>query len=70
MASASLPRRLTLANAPVQSVIYELAELKGLIVLLSGLNNKHGKFIEGYSSAAISYVRSRATKFGIKPTLF
>src|SRR5271163_2421896 len=39
---------ITQANAPVQPVIYALAELKALIALLNGLNPKHGKFIEGY----------------------
>jgi hypothetical protein len=47
---------ITRANAPVQAVIYELAELKALIALLTGLNNKHGKFIEGYSATAVNYV--------------
>jgi hypothetical protein len=52
----ALKSAITLANAPVQAVIYELAELKALVALVNGLNTKHGKFVEGYSTTGISYV--------------
>src|SRR5262249_16156716 len=51
-----LKAAITQANALVQSVIYELPERKALITLLAGLNNKHGKFVEGYSATAVNYV--------------
>lgn len=52
----ALKAAITLANAPVQAVIYELAELKALIALLNGLETKHGTFVEGYSTTAVGYV--------------
>jgi hypothetical protein len=51
-----LKAAVTLANAPVQPLIYELAELKALIALLNSLNTKHGKFVEGHSTTAVGYV--------------
>jgi hypothetical protein len=51
-----LKAAITLANAPVQAVIYELAEGKALIAMLNGLNTKHGAFIKGYSGTGVSYV--------------
>jgi hypothetical protein len=53
----ALKSAITLANAPVQAVIYELAELKALIALLNSLDTKHGTFVEGYSAAqSVGYV--------------
>lgn len=44
------------ANEPVQKAIFELAELKAEVALLTGLNTKHGKYKEGYpASGEVSY---------------
>ncbi len=38
------------ANAPIQSSIYEMAETKGLIAFLKGLDTKRGKSVMNYMS--------------------
>jgi hypothetical protein len=44
-------------NAPIQRDIFDLAELKAEVTLLTGLNTKHGTFLEGYPNAGqVSYV--------------
>ena len=55
---ADLVRRLTdlkhaiaRANAPIQRDIFDLAELKAEVTLLTALNTKHGTFLEGYPTA-------------------
>lgn len=61
---ADLVRRLTdlkhtvaRANAPIQRDIFDLAELKAEVTLLSALNTKHGTFLEGYPTAGtVAYV--------------
>jgi hypothetical protein len=45
------------ANAPIQRPIFELAEMKAEVALLTGLNTKHGTFLEGYPTAGqVTYV--------------
>jgi hypothetical protein len=44
------------ANRPVQRAIYELAERKAQIALLSGLTTRHGTVTEGYQSTEVTYV--------------
>jgi hypothetical protein len=39
---------LARANADAYASIFRLAELKGLLVTLRGLNTKHGEFYEGH----------------------
>lgn len=39
------------ANEPVQRAIFELAEKKAEVALLSGLNTKHGSYKEGFPTA-------------------
>ncbi|MEZ6142377.1 MAG: hypothetical protein R3B84_17600 [Zavarzinella sp.] len=46
-----------LANQPVQNLIFELAERKAEVALLSGLSTKHGVYKEGYPTAGdINYL--------------
>lgn len=42
----SLKTAISLANAPIQSKIYRISELKGLIKLYQSLETKHGTFQE------------------------
>jgi hypothetical protein len=44
------------ANEPVQRSIFELAERKALIALLSGLNTRNGTVTEGYPATPATYV--------------
>jgi predicted nucleic acid-binding Zn-ribbon protein len=43
------------ANRPIQRAIFELAELKGQIELLSKLNTQHGPVVEGFSGTVVTY---------------
>ncbi len=50
---------ITRANALIQRDIFDLAELKSEVTLLTGLNTKHGTFLEGYPNAGqVSCVRA------------
>jgi hypothetical protein len=44
-----LKATINAANAPVHTAIYELAELKGRVVFLKGLNTQRGKAVDMYS---------------------
>lgn len=43
-----LKRSINAANVPIHGEIYELAETKGLIAFLKGLDTKRGKAVVGY----------------------
>jgi predicted nucleic acid-binding Zn-ribbon protein len=43
------------ANRPIQRAIFELAELKAQIDLLSKLNTQHGPAVEGFSGTVVQY---------------
>jgi hypothetical protein len=51
-----LKAAISLANAPIQRTIFELAELKALVALLGGLNTFHGKEVKGYQGVPVAYV--------------
>lgn len=51
-----LKTAINAANQPIQKFIFELAELKSLIVMLNKVDTKHGPTLEGYSGARITYV--------------
>jgi hypothetical protein len=51
-----LKTTISLANAPIQRTIYELAELKALVALLNSVSTRHGKSLEGYANNPITYV--------------
>lgn len=52
-----LKQAIAQANAPIQRGIFELAELKAEVGLLTGLNTKHGTFLEGYPTAGqVTYI--------------
>jgi hypothetical protein len=44
------------ANAPVQRIIYELAECKALLSVLASLNTRHGRVMEGYATKEVTYL--------------
>lgn len=52
-----LKSQIAKANQPIQKAIYELAEKKAEVALLSGLATKHGTYKEGYPTAGeVTYV--------------
>jgi hypothetical protein len=52
----ALKAAISNANAPIQATIYRLAEMKGLIAFLRGLDTKKGKVVTGYMGQAEEYV--------------
>jgi hypothetical protein len=51
-----LKTAINAANQPVQKVIFELAECKALIAMLTKVNTKNGPSLEGYSGVRVNYV--------------
>ena len=51
-----LKAAISRANQPVQSLIFELAELKSLIVMLGRIDTKNGPVTEGYPPTRVVYV--------------
>jgi hypothetical protein len=51
-----LKSAISLANQPVQKIIFELAECKSLIATLRNINTRHGTVVEGYSGTKVTYV--------------
>lgn len=51
-----LKAAISRANQPVQSLIFELAELKSLIAMLGRIDTKNGPVAEGYSATRVVYV--------------
>jgi hypothetical protein len=47
---------LNAANQPMQRTIFELAEAKSLVALLSKVSTKHGRIVEGYQGIEVDYV--------------
>lgn len=52
----ALKVEINAANRPIQQAIYELAELKSKIDLLSKLSTAHGQAVEGYTGTVVTYV--------------
>jgi hypothetical protein len=47
---------ISLANQPVQKLIFELAECKSLIANLRNVQTRHGIVVEGYPGTRMTYV--------------
>lgn len=51
-----LKAAISAANQPIQSTIFEMAECKALIAMLSRVNTRHGPSVEGFSGSRTTYV--------------
>ena len=51
-----LKTALTVANRPIQQLIFELAECKALVAMLGRVNTRHGVSFEGMSGVKAMYV--------------
>jgi len=51
-----LKTAINAANAPIQHLIYELAECKSLVALLGRVNTRHGAVVEGYAGTRVNHV--------------
>ena len=56
MKLVELKAAISAANAPVQKLIFELAECKSHIAMLARIDTKHGLSIEGSSGTPVRYV--------------
>lgn len=52
---AQIKAAIQQANAPIQERIYEMAELRGLLVFLQRLDTKSGKSIYGYQGEVVDF---------------
>ncbi len=52
---AAIKAAIQMANAPIQQMIYEMAELRGLLVFLQRLETKSGKSIYGYQGEVVDF---------------
>lgn len=52
----ALKGAISQGNTPIQQAIYEMAEHKALLKLLAELSTAHGKVMQGYQTAEVTYV--------------
>lgn len=51
-----LKAAINATNQPIQHLIFQLAECKALVAMLTKVNTRHGPTVEGYSGVRVTYV--------------